>query len=221
MITVGWDELAEHQHKGDTKDWIEGKLKADKVRQRQEDLYGVPHRKDCKDTEGDKELKRKNDTISRWAAAKAIYRALKTPVPDYRKDPFKDTMSLAIAMASEIPSAETEQKPGRIFKSIVVEYPSLSTYPERKGKPYFSIKYTENGQEFIGYGTYKPEVLSEYLKEYFMPSAEPEDYTELKQEFIRMAGYIDISLKCPDEQKEVLIGFVTRLAKHMPWTKED
>lgn len=62
---------------------------------------------------------------------------------------------------------------GRIFQEIVVEYPSISTYPEYKGKPYFAIKYTENGQEFIGYGTYKPEVLSEYLKEYFMPSAQP------------------------------------------------
>ena len=63
---------------------------------------------------------------------------------------------------------------GRIFQEIVVEYPSYNTYPEYKGKPYFSIKYTENGQWFIGYGTYKPEVLSEYLKEYFMPSAQPE-----------------------------------------------
>ena len=63
---------------------------------------------------------------------------------------------------------------GRIFQEIVVEYPLYNTYPEYKGKPYFSIKYTENGQEFIGYGTYKPEVLSEYLKEYFMPPAQPE-----------------------------------------------
>ena len=63
---------------------------------------------------------------------------------------------------------------GRIFQEIVVEYPSYNTYTEYKGKPYFSIKYTENGQEFIGYGTYKPEVLSEYLKEYFMPSVQPE-----------------------------------------------
>jgi hypothetical protein len=72
------------------------------------------------------------------------------------------------------PSAQPEQQHGRIFQEIVVEYPSISTYPEYKGKPYFSIKYTENGQEFIGYGTYKPEVLSEFLKEYFMPSAQPQ-----------------------------------------------
>jgi len=73
-----------------------------------------------------------------------------------------------------IPSAQPEQQHGRIFQEIVVEYPSISVYPEYEGKPYFSIKYTENGQGFIGYGTYKPEVLSEYLKEYFMSPAQPE-----------------------------------------------
>ena len=57
----------------------------------------------------------------------------------------------------------------RIFQEIVVEYPPYN-FP---GKPYFSIKYMECGQEFIGFGTYKPEVLSEYLKEYFMPSVQP------------------------------------------------
>ena len=71
----------------------------------------------------------------------------------------------------------TEQKPcedaiSREFVELVVEYPpaDLCTYPEYKGKPYYSIKYYENGEEFVGYGTYKPEVLSRYLKEYFMPS---------------------------------------------------
>ena len=63
---------------------------------------------------------------------------------------------------------QPEQQHGRVFKGVVVEYPPYNIW-----KPYFSIKYTENGQEFIGYGTYKPEVLSEYLKEYFMPSAQP------------------------------------------------
>ena len=62
----------------------------------------------------------------------------------------------------------------RLFVELVVEYPSISTYKEYKGKPYFSIKYIENGEKYIGYGTYKPEVLSQYLKEYFLPSAEPE-----------------------------------------------
>lgn len=78
-----------------------------------------------------------------------------------------------------IPAMPKEQH-GRIFQEIVVEYLPYNTYPY-KGKPYFSIKYTENGQEFIGYGTFKPEVLSEYLKEYFMPSAQPEPLTDAEQ----------------------------------------
>ena len=66
-------------------------------------------------------------------------------------------------------SKETEQHE-RTFQEIVVEYPSISTYPEHEGKPYFSIKYVEDGRDYIGYGTYNPEVLSEYMKEYFIPS---------------------------------------------------
>ena len=64
----------------------------------------------------------------------------------------------------------------RQFEEIVVESPNpdLCSYPEYKGKPYYSIHYTENGKDFIGYGTYNPEVLSNYLKEYFMPSAQPD-----------------------------------------------
>jgi hypothetical protein len=44
----------------------------------------------------------------------------------------------------------------------------LCTYPEYKGKPYYSIHYKENGEDFVGFGTYKPEVLSRYLRDYFM-----------------------------------------------------
>lgn len=59
---------------------------------------------------------------------------------------------------------------GRKFEEIVVEYPpaELCTYPEYRDKPYFSIKYEENEEHIIGFGTYKPEVLSEYLREYFI-----------------------------------------------------
>lgn len=58
----------------------------------------------------------------------------------------------------------------RRFEEIVVEYPpaELCTYPEYRGKPYFSIKYEENGEHIIGFGTYKPEVFSGYLREYFI-----------------------------------------------------
>lgn len=69
-----------------------------------------------------------------------------------------------------------EEKPqkghGRKFEEIVVEYPpaELCTYPEYRGKPYFSIKYEENGEHIIGFGTYKQEILSRYLREYFIVS---------------------------------------------------
>lgn len=57
----------------------------------------------------------------------------------------------------------------REFIEILTNYPpdDLCTYPEYRGKPYYSIHYRENGEEFVGYGTYKIEVLSEYLREYF------------------------------------------------------
>ena len=56
-----------------------------------------------------------------------------------------------------------------------------------------------------------------------VPSAQPEreDYTEMKREFIRMAGYIDSLLVCSDEQKETLMNFISRLAEFMPWTERD
>lgn len=59
----------------------------------------------------------------------------------------------------------------RKFEEIVVEYPSpdLCIYPEYKGKPYFGIKYLENENHIIGYGTYNPKVLSNYLEKCFIP----------------------------------------------------
>lgn len=54
-----------------------------------------------------------------------------------------------------------------------------------------------------------------------LPPAQPEDYTELKREFLRMASYIDVLLECSDEQKKTLIGFISRLAEFMPWTERD
>ena len=62
----------------------------------------------------------------------------------------------------------------RTFLEIVVSYPAFCTYPEYEGKPYYAIKFEENGETIVGFGTYKPEVLSQYLQEYFIPSAEPE-----------------------------------------------
>lgn len=81
------------------------------------------------------------------------------------------------ATAKAYIDAQPEQQNARIFQGVIVEYPTNSTYPEHEEKPYFLIKYTEDGQDFIGYGTYKPDVLSEYLKKYFMPSAQPDIIT--------------------------------------------
>ena len=74
----------------------------------------------------------------------------------------------------ELPSAQRKTK-NRRFEEIVVTYPNpdLCSYPEYKGKPYFSIKYEENEEHYIGYGTYNPTVFSMYLKRYFMQSAQP------------------------------------------------
>jgi hypothetical protein len=65
----------------------------------------------------------------------------------------------------------------REFVEIVVEYPpeDLCTYPEYRGKPYFSIKYKEGNDYIIGYGTYNPKVISRYLRDYFMPSVTPQE----------------------------------------------
>lgn len=62
----------------------------------------------------------------------------------------------------------------RQFEEIVVEYPNI-TDEEHKGKPYYSIKYIENGEDkIIGFGTYKIEVLSRYIRDYFIQSVQPE-----------------------------------------------
>ena len=55
--------------------------------------------------------------------------------------------------------AKAEQKRKK-FIDIITEY------PVQGGKPYFSIRYEENGEIFEGFGTYKPEVLAEYIHEF-------------------------------------------------------
>lgn len=88
--------------------------------------------------------------------------------------PFEVAVKAINNMAENIPQ-QPEQT--RVFVELVVEYPDpeLCTYKEYKGKPYYSIKYIENGKAYVGYGTYNPEVLSQYLKEYFISSAQPDN----------------------------------------------
>ncbi len=67
----------------------------------------------------------------------------------------------------------------REFIELVVEYPDpdLCIYPEYRGKPYFSIKYQENGNVYVGFGTYKIEMLSQWIKKYFISDIQPEPKT--------------------------------------------
>ena len=97
----------------------------------------------------------------------------------------------------------------REFLGIVVEYPHRSAYPEYEGKPYFAIKYLENGKdEIVGFGTYKPKVLSQYLQEYFMPQWIPFTMREMteeeKEEYPDWDYIIDSPL--PDNGEEVLVS---------------
>ena len=50
---------------------------------------------------------------------------------------------------------------------------------------------------------------------------EQKNYTELKLELLRTALYVDALLECPDEQKKILIGFISRLIELMPLTERD
>ena len=73
----------------------------------------------------------------------------------------------------------------RNFEEIIVTYHSddIIPYPEYKGKPYFSIQYEENGEHHVGYGTYNPQVLSNYIKDYFNSRAGiVEELEEIKAE---------------------------------------
>jgi len=108
-----------------------------------------------------------NDLISRQKAIN-VFEIL----ADKMTDEGQTVMEQAISVLKDLSSAEPERN--RKFLEIVTEYPKICTYPEYEGKPYYAIKYEENGETIVGFGTYKPEVLSQYLQEYFIPSAEPE-----------------------------------------------
>ena len=72
----------------------------------------------------------------------------------------------------EMKSQQSEQK--RTFLGVDVSYPTICTYPEYEGKPYYAIKYLEDGETIVGFGTYKPDVLSEYLRKYFIQFVDTE-----------------------------------------------
>lgn len=83
------------------------------------------------------------------------------------------------------------------FEGIIVTYHSddIIPYPEYKGKPYFSIQYEENGEHHVGYGTYNPQVLSNYIKDYFNSRASiVEELEEIKSE-INAKERVELSTK--------------------------
>ena len=81
------------------------------------------------------------------------------------------------------------------FIEIVAEYLSICPYPGYKKKPYFSIRYEENGEIFEGFGTYNPKVLSEYIREYFMEA----DVVEPKK------GWIPCAERLPEDITPVIV----------------
>lgn len=76
---------------------------------------------------------------------------------------------LGIGIGISFKKHEIAQKYPQQFIEINVEYEpeDRCSYEEYKGKPYYSITYKQNGYEYEGFGTYNPEVLSRYLREYF------------------------------------------------------
>lgn len=86
----------------------------------------------------------------------------------------------------------------REFEGIEVTYPpeDICIYPEYKGKPYFGIRYRENGESIVGYGTYNPQVLSRYLKDYFMSTTKNDiRYNRVKNELNRVKDELEPTTK--------------------------
>ena len=103
-----------------------------------------------------------DDTISRQAATQTALEF----IVEYLGGAFDEDLQKKLTeRMNTLPSAQPEQQNARKFKGTIVEYLSISTYPEYEGKPYISIKYTEDGQDFIGHGTYNPDLLEERMPE--------------------------------------------------------
>ena len=94
-------------------------------------------------------------------------------IPDYN---LNDIQNGSIACGQILKAVKNgkpyEERPQGEYEFIEVlaqDVPDdICTYPEYRGKPYYSIHYKENGEEFVGFGTYNPKVLSRYLRDYFI-----------------------------------------------------
>ena len=123
--------------------------------------------------------------------------------------------------ALSVSGNDTEYEDVQAFIKCVAEWPSAQT--EQCGDM-ISKEYLKEHIEACwinGRPRHAPELneLLSWIDD--VPSAQPEDYTEMKREFLRMASYIDVLLECSDEQKETLMNFISRLAQYIPWTERD
>ena len=93
---------------------------------------------------------------------------------DESAEGYNDGIDMAITTISGMPLAQPERAKDFVMLKVI----------DLNGRPYYSIIYLENGNEFEGYSSYDLKVISEYLKRYF-GFAQPErqkgewiDYTE-------------------------------------------
>ena len=76
---------------------------------------------------------------------------------DESAEGYNDGIDMAITTISGMPLAQPERAKDFVMLKVI----------DLNGRPYYSIIYLENGNEFEGYSSYDLKVISEYLKRYF------------------------------------------------------
>ena len=118
------------------------------------------------------------DTISRQAAIDAPVKMVSEGIE-----------WIPVYHLKDLPSAQPDENDQEFIK-LTVRYSN--------GRPYYSIIYLEYdkngvGHDFVGYSSYSLDVISDYLKKYFMPSAQPEPQ------------WIPVSERLPEDMQYVLL----------------
>ena len=133
----------------------------------------------------------KDDLISRQAAIDSFR---------YDDDGTAWNMDDIVYRLEQFPSAQPEQD--REFIKLTVR--------NSNGRPYYSIIYLEFddngvGHDFEGYSSYSLDVISDYLKKYFLPSAQPERTCVNCGRTANNGGwYADGGTRCPIEEHYAL-----------------
>lgn len=102
----------------------------------------------------------KDDTISR----QAVLKLLSTMPPEEAM-----TKAMLIQSVKQMDAVQSECDKEFVMLKVI----------DLNGRPYYSIIYLENGNEFEGYSSYDLKVISEYLKKYF-GFAQPEDVQKIQ-----------------------------------------